>query len=382
LSADPGEAYAREVVGLLGVPDFVYFPEKIRKGSGSREAGDGFLIAGASGVILQVKGRRVTGDSVARATAWCVKSGGQGRDQGAGTRRQWSDGGIRVTSLRGYSRLLPPIANWPTVVILDYPAPPEVVFEPAADTLFISLEDWVELNRRIRSTAGLVTYVERALASGVQVKLGWESTRYSMLASADAKAVAESGSGIPYLTEQRLSEQEVLGVALFGDLVDKVADQENSGWDSVDYLQIVEALDSRPVLARAAIGSEILSRIHGVATTGRPTGFTSYDSSLPYRLVFRCHLDTGIDGQEGERFIALTAALAALRHEQAGEAGLDLDTPTLAVGVLHNPEKGRRYNFAFLRGVLEPLPRDFRTELESEFGSSPFGGLGRSLPRA
>jgi hypothetical protein len=41
---------------------------------------------------------------------------------------------------------------------------------------------------------------------------------------------------------------------------------------------------------------------------------------------------------------------------------------TLTIGVLHHPEKGRRYAFALFQGEVPALPNDLRASLEEDFG--------------
>ena len=71
------ERQVRDVAARLGVADFVYTSPRIRRGSAQREAsGDGLLLVGERGAILQVKARDPsTGqrDSSDRARSWVQK---------------------------------------------------------------------------------------------------------------------------------------------------------------------------------------------------------------------------------------------------------------------------------------------------------------------
>jgi hypothetical protein len=89
------EDYARRLAGGLGVRDFVYEPVLVQRGGGSREISDGLLVAGADGLILQVKSRERPvdeGDSEDRAKAWVERwrDGTGARQQASGP--QWVDG--------------------------------------------------------------------------------------------------------------------------------------------------------------------------------------------------------------------------------------------------------------------------------------------------
>jgi hypothetical protein len=73
------ENYARRLAGGLGVPDFVYTPTIVTKGSGNREVGDGLLVAGDDGLVVQPCG---TGKSSSRSsTAASTSPGVSGRDR-------------------------------------------------------------------------------------------------------------------------------------------------------------------------------------------------------------------------------------------------------------------------------------------------------------
>src|SRR5205809_5336524 len=98
------------MAGALGVPDFVYRPSIVAKGSGSRELGDGLLAAGDDGLVIQVKSRLAESglnDDMDRAKRWCRKNAARARSQGLVTRRLLAKGGIPALSLRGYPRVLP-----------------------------------------------------------------------------------------------------------------------------------------------------------------------------------------------------------------------------------------------------------------------------------
>lgn len=72
------EREVREIAGRLGVSDFVYFAPPMSKGNAQREvAGDGLLLVGDRGAILQVKTRDpIAGvnDSADRVESWVRKN--------------------------------------------------------------------------------------------------------------------------------------------------------------------------------------------------------------------------------------------------------------------------------------------------------------------
>ncbi len=368
------EESVRLIAGWYGVPDFVYRPVQHAVRSGTREVSDGLLVAGDRGVIVQVKSRdrsRAVMDSPQRAEAWCAKEGARGADQGRGTRRTISGGAVRVRSLRGYERVLPAAKNWPIVVVLDHRNAPPVTFLDSADILFISYADWRELHELIRSTVGVIDYVERALSSGISVALGLESRRYRALAAADSAWAEEIPTGVPILPAGRMAAADRQAADFFDELVEKVADSRGAiGWDDQNYLLIVEQLDQVPVGTRARLGTKLIATLEKVSPRQPSHGFWYGDRQSSARLCFRCELfERTTHGPDGEDFLITLTSYCALRHSQAIEAGWNPEVPTLAIGLLHDPMKGTRYVFASLRGDDLPcLPDDVREALERQYG--------------
>jgi hypothetical protein len=367
------EDYARRLAGGLGVPDFVYEPVLIRRGSSSREVSDGLLVVGSDGLIMQVKSRESEAarvDSPEKAIGWSIKKGLAAQRQGAGTRRSLVANALRMRSLRGYERDLPDASSWPVVVIIDHPLAIGAAFDSSADTLFISSSDWRDLHRMVRSTAGVISYVRRALSSGISVPLGDEARRYGLLAEADLQA-ASGLTSFPTLPYGSLDDQELRDVALFDDLVERVADPiGGTGWDSEEYLIIVEQLDRTPLIGRGRIGARMRQNVIEMVKTQTTRTFRAFDpSGSGDRMAFLYAYDDGRYGDDGQRFVAEVGCYTALRQHQALDAGADADSATLGVGVLHHPERGRRYAFARFPGRPAAFPGDLRDSLEAQFGN-------------
>lgn len=367
------EEYARRLAGNLGVRDFVYRPVLVTLGSGSRELSDGLLVAGDDGLIVQVKSRDPSAgqnDPSDKAERWCRREGARAQRQGNGTKRFLSAGGVTVRSLRGFERTLPPASDWPIVVVLHHLANPAVNFGSVPHTLFLSLADWTGLHQMVRSTAGIIDYVRRALASGIVVPLGHESDRYRRLAGADVRWASFSSTAQPVLPPRPLEGADRIYADLFDDLVEKIADPVGAtGWSPEDYLFIVEQLDRTPVLARARIGAKMLKTFRSMVKNEARRSFIAVDQEAGSRLAFLYDYDDGsFDDPDGKGFIAGVASYGLLRHNHALAVGADARSVTLAVGVLHHPERGGRYSFALYRGKQPELPADMQASLEAEFG--------------
>lgn len=281
------EEYARRLAAGLGVPDFVYRPANVRKGSGTREVSDGLLVAGGRGLILQVKSRdggAAVTDTVHRAARWVIKNAGDGKRQADGTRRSLCMGG-RFLSMRGFERFLPPASDWPAVVLIDHPSAPNVELPRHPDTMWLTMADWLDLHFRLRSTAAVIAYVHRALTTDLHPRLADERLRYERLARADADYASRSRA-LPILSLKPLTDEEILVVALFDDLVERVADPTNTPWDRDQYLYVVELLDSQPVLLRVEIGRKMLRTWQTVRAKGDRRGFLALDRQVGDRIVF------------------------------------------------------------------------------------------------
>lgn len=366
------EEHVRQLAAGLGVPDFVYRPANASKGSGDREISDGLLVAGEFGLILQVKSRDpVAGaaDTGERASKWVAKSAAAAVRQAEGSRRALAGGSAApFVSMRGYERTLPPGDGWPAVVLIDHPLAPSIRLPSEPNVLYMTMRDWMNLHDRLRSTASVIEYAHRALDSGLRPRLGHEAERYGRLAAADAEYASRPGS-LPILPLERPTEEELFAVALFDDLVEKVADPDNEPWDENNYLHVVELLDGQPVLLRARIGAKMLDTFKKVRAEGKPRGFGALDRQARDRLVFYYDVEERDDVTDLDEYhVATVAAYGCLRHTQALESGAPEETRTLAVGVRHHERLGRRYAFALYDGPAPPMDMETRRALEADHG--------------
>jgi hypothetical protein len=290
--------------------------------------------------------------------------------------------GLKVLSLRGHRRSLPDISSWPTVVVIAHPLRPAVVIEPERDALVLSIDDWLSLHQMIRSTAGIIDYIHRAVETGLSVPLGGEASRYQRLAAADANSLL-APTMRPFLPTRPLDDRQRLAADLFDDLIEKVSDSVGAtGWDSMRYLEIVEQLDLKPVLVRADLGTKMFHTISTALATRGPRGFISYDRESHNRFAFRCEpYDPARHSVDGEEFMRSNACYGLLRHHQGLESGAPAASTTLAVGRLEHPELGTRHVFALFQGDVPALSSDLRHNLELEYGVFTGTGRGRSIYR-
>lgn len=118
---------------LWGMPDFVHRPARLSVGSGSREIGDGTLIVGDRGVVIQVKAREGEPVDEARERRWLTKQIATGLKQAHGTIRNLRRIPVEMTNGRGRTLTVDgQNILWLAVVVVDHPDVPEG-FTPAVE---------------------------------------------------------------------------------------------------------------------------------------------------------------------------------------------------------------------------------------------------------
>lgn len=382
------ELLVREIASILGVADFIYTSPPVVKGDSSREAsGDGLILVGERGAVIQVKAREPeTGalDSPERSRAWIEKKAEKARKQGLGTKRELKRRGdqgdpvtvlpVRALDLKEEKRSR--YANfvsqnteaWPIFVVIDHPQAKgiDLGFDP--QVIWLTLEDWKELHWRLRSVSALLSYAERVLADKVHVPLGHECERYSALRDADEQAVVGHSTDVPFLADA--FDVDELGSELFRDVLEKVwPDDGIIPWRSADdYRAIVEFLDSVPPTVQAAIGRWFLQKREELQQGQLvPSGLARLG---PNQLVYCCSKIS--DSPSKEEWASEAFNLAMLRHTHAIESGAPAPSKTLCVAALVDDERmrGVLYTFVFLQtsAALEPIPPDIRNYLEWKYG--------------
>jgi hypothetical protein len=171
-----------------GLADFVFPPSVRRRASGVRELGDGLIVVGDLGIVLQVKSRECAGGDPERERRWINKQVRRAQAQGMGTIRELHRGVSRLTNLRGRSLELDASSReWLVAVVIDHPDPPiDVTPEVSARSIVLLRRDWDFLFDQLKSTQGVARYMRRV--AGESLALGDEPVRYYDLALADESA--------------------------------------------------------------------------------------------------------------------------------------------------------------------------------------------------
>ncbi len=181
------EDATRSAVVRWSLPDFVFLPAMLEKGSAQREIGDALIVHRHHGLIVQIKHREAVTDRPSRESSWFAKSIKKAVAQVNGTYRalQQHDS-LELSNLRGRVFEVAPSLNWASVVVLDHPAPPEGTTPDVADakvpTVALLRRDWEFLFDQLCSTYAVIGYINRVAALD-SVDLGHEPARYYELAA-------------------------------------------------------------------------------------------------------------------------------------------------------------------------------------------------------
>ena len=283
-SADVGlgvELATLDAAAALGLPDFVFRPKVVRKGSGLREFGDGTIVTGGRGIALQVKAREGATDDPQREANWLRKKAGEGLRQAHGTiRSTLTDSALKLTNLRDRTVSLPGgTIHWVPVVIVDHPNPPHDVIpdrEMDKHGLVLLRRDWEFLWDQLRSVTAIVDYAHR-VADDDRVAFGSEANRYFDLAERDERAEPEpvaawmTATGAtqtsgPTLPREPADTSDTVGHAVFHRILEDIAATDFTG-DEQTRVEVLALIDQVAVTHRADLGRTLLRRIDHCALT-------------------------------------------------------------------------------------------------------------------
>ena len=380
------ERRVRQLAAFLGVPEFVYSVPLVSKGSSVREVGDGILLCGLSGAVLQVKARsRHEGlrDSEDSAVRWVSKHVERAVRQGRGSKRtivaHFSEGDpltavpVRALSLGGADRgafrvsIDTDCAEWPIIVVVAHPLDPEVMLPVYDDAFCISLNDWHQLNRHLRSIHELLRYIGRVLEGGqdVTVPLGHESYRFASLVEWDTAYAAQDKGARPWVSCAAIEDQ--VGVDAYRVLLDRTwGDNDVLPDMSIkDYRPILDFLDDVPAIGQAHVGRWILDRRAELHSCRHRVSGSTLLNDRP--LVFMCDLvENHADRQS---WISHLGGLTSLRAAEWREQMRDRK-PVLGIGIRIMGEHDE-YSYLLADSYVK-IPASLRRALEWRFGVANF----------
>jgi hypothetical protein len=276
------EEAARDAAAEWGLPDFVYRAELRRTGSGSRELGDGIIVIGGTGVVLQVKSREASSNDPDKERRWIQKHARKGLAQASGTIRQLQREPADLTNRRGRTfHFDGNDVRWLRCVIIDHPDPPEgVVLEHSQDgtgdaAVVLLRRDWDFLFDQLKSMHAVVEYLLRV--AGQENELGTEPARYYQLAAADQAsrpadidpALLSGGAqpiSAPLLPLEPAGLGDEQGHLMVRIILEDIASSPLGSVAAEDRrLEILAAIDRLPVSLRGTWGRMMLDVLDEVA---------------------------------------------------------------------------------------------------------------------
>lgn len=266
------EEATHEAAAVWGLPDFVFRPRLAPVASGVRELGDGIVLVGPYGLVIQVKSREGDLGNEEKERRWISKKSGDGLRQAEGTVRRLALSDVELTNLRGSSiSVTAGEYRWLTVVIIDHPSPPMGItpdLSKAKQPAVVMLRrDWEFLFDQLKSTYAVAQYLERV--AGEEHELGLESARYYDLAQEDAvaspddfpEALLAGGTVLsaPLLPLAPAGTEDREAHLILRTLLEDIAVTRLQTASEVDRLRILAELDRLPVAQRAVVGRRVLA---------------------------------------------------------------------------------------------------------------------------
>lgn len=382
------EAEIRAIASELGVADFVFTSALVAKGSATRELGDGLLIVGQTGAIVQVKARdpeRIGSDTPERANNWAAKEIAKAVKQANGSRREMlrrlDAGEILVAIPERVAHLdeddqapyaLPidrSVADWPAIIVINHP---DANLHVGSDDLILSRSDWLALYEVLGSVSAMIRYAVRVRDSGISSVLGCEIERYMRFYEESATAADANRSNHDFLIHP--TEAAGRGFMILNELAGKLWPLDNPmPWQSPEeYRRIVQFLDEVPPGQRETVGAGLQDLVAGYAQGGASEA--AIMASRTSQLVVWCTEESSWSSLE-ELGIALMG-LTWLRHIEAGPLRPDI-RETLGVALLRDEDVTLEL-YCFNDGSLPYDEAMFAMALE-EFGPTPLAGPPSSL---
>ena len=347
------EVATHEAAAVWGLPDFIYRPTLHPVGSGVREIGDGILIVGELGIVLQVKSRAHPTTDPEKERRWVAKQTRKALAQGAGTIRMLKQGPVEMASLRGRRVTInAEQRTWVIAVIIDNPNPPDACAPAVEEAKHLSLvllrRDWEFLFEQLKSTHAVARYCERV--AGETTELGGEPARYYELARADEKKTPELLAPGLVIPDHAIVSAPVLPLEPAGSndldahrfvrtIFEDFALTRLTSTTEEERLRVLAELDRLPVALRSEMGRSLLNAMAAIRRD--PPSDTVWRLKTLRGNAGQGHLGLGACSRPftPELQRAFTAWVQLRHHDVVSVTG-DIDGLT-TVGVLLTPRDSR-----------------------------------------
>ena len=266
------EHASRLAAAKWGLPDFIFQPLQRASGSGVREVGDGIVLVGDMGAVLQAKSRDGKLRDDVGELRWLGKSIKKALRQAHGTIRSLSSAPASLINLRQQGLTVDgQDYKWVSVVLIDHDRVPDgylpTLTEGRSDEIVMCRRDWEFLFEHLRSTHAVMDYLHRA--AGETIRLGSEPARYHEYALADIDAdpapipswlpLSGTISSVPRAPLAPASSQESQAHLLIRVVLEDVATTIVPEEHRPMLLEALGYLDSVPVASRTELGRTLLT---------------------------------------------------------------------------------------------------------------------------
>lgn len=344
---DSAEYAALNVASTFGLPDFVFPPVKIpKRGGGTKEpAGDGIILCGRRGILVQSKHRE--GCPTSGDLGWLNSEITAAYRQGCGCLRKLPMSPIMLSNRRG--RKFPIDGrgiDWTVVVVVDHPTIPDS-YTPSFPykwakwpVLVLTRTEWDFLYRHLRSNYAVMDYVQKARRERRPVGETWIQYGEYVLQGLRSDVPWIAGFR-PDDVSQSFPGDEVSRDSLAAHLmVRKMADviatvDPSSDKEAWQYQTLLMTLDAIPVADRTVLGQHLLAQAAAVVkdrvpTVSESTVVCGYVDRRPYVINFWVSWPLSAETE-----CALADGAARCHRELAAMNGR---SDLIAIGIMLVPE--------------------------------------------
>ncbi|MGI8447903.1 MAG: YecA family protein [Streptosporangiaceae bacterium] len=232
---------------------------------------------------------------------------------------------------------------------------------------YISLNDWSELNRHLRSIHELLRYIHKVLDRGedVRVPIGHEFDRYKSFVASEAAYASKIRGAMGVTSFSAVEDPDA--ITSYHQLLERTwgPNEVVPGMHIEDYRPVLDFLDDVPAVVQANVGRWIFNRRKELEAVGHRVSGSTLLVDRP--LIYMC--DNTATWRNRERWAGTLASLTTLRaiewREQKGGRNL-----VLGVGV-RVMKPNDEYSYLLIRDGAR-LSAELRRGLEWTFGVANF----------
>ncbi|MFI1997072.1 SEC-C domain-containing protein [Actinoplanes sp. NPDC020271] len=263
--------------------------------------------------------------------------------------------------------LIQDCSQWPIIVIVDHPLNPHVTLPTYHDAFCISLPDWYEINRHLRSIHEVLRYVGRVLEHGadVAVPLSHEYDRFSSLVAFEGTP-RMSPRARPWTTFAAV--EDAAAVSEYRTLLERTwgPNDELPGFPIDDYREMLDFLDDAPAVAQAFIGRWLVANRSQLRSARHRVSGSVLVVDRPLVLL----MDFKDNKPDKRAWLAELWALTVVRAiEYRRQTQIRRNTLGIAIRVFDNYTD--EYSYILMRPDIE-ISENLIRETEWRFGVANF----------